>query len=357
MEEIVAIFFREIYRIFEYVVGAFIHTWPLWVTSIPLAAAIKMSSLSGKLKSVISMKPVAAIFLATVFGSVSPLCSCSVIPVIFSLLTAGVPIAPVMSFWLASPSMDPEIFLMSVSNLGGPLAIARLLAATLMSLGGGFLALVLEKKGWFSTGILRNSEKISGSSCGCIGSKKNLASRKTPRYTVNMPSSSLRFVPVPPSGESASRSENCCSSEGSQSSKDYRKLGLRFGHELLSSLVFVAKFMAIAFVLEAVIKFYVPEVWIRTALGAENIFAIPIAVLVGIPFYTTNAQALGMIGGLLAKGMSEGAALSFLIGGATTTLPAMSAVYGIAKPRVFAVYLGSAVVGAFASGVIWSVFF
>lgn len=130
----------------------------------------------------------------------------------------------------------------------------------------------------------------------------------------------------------------------------------RFAKELLVSVGFVAKFMAIAFALEAVIKFYVPESWIRAALGADNAFAVPVAVLVGVPFYTTNAQALGMVGGLLGKGMSEGAALSFLIGGATTTLPAMSAVFGIARPRVFAVYLGSAVAAALLSGLAWAAF-
>ena len=52
--------------------------------------------------------------------------------------------------------------------------------------------------------------------------------------------------------------------------------------------------------------------------------------------------------------MSGGAALAFLIGGATTTLPAMTAVLGIAKPRVFAVYLGAAVASALAAGLIWS---
>lgn len=133
-----------------------------------------------------------------------------------------------------------------------------------------------------------------------------------------------------------------------------RRFGRRFYRELLSSFVFVAKFMAVAYVLEALIKFYLPESWIHAALGAQNAFAVPIATLVGIPFYTTNAQALGLVGGLLGKGMSGGAALSFLIGGATTTLPAMSAVYGITKPRVFAVYLGSAVFSALAAGLLWS---
>jgi len=61
------------------------------------------------------------------------------------------------------------------------------------------------------------------------------------------------------------------------------------------------------------------------------------------------------VGGLAGRGGGGGAALSCLMGGAATSLPAMSAVYGITKPRVFAVYLGSAVFSALASGLLWSV--
>jgi uncharacterized membrane protein YraQ (UPF0718 family) len=49
---------------------------------------------------------------------------------------------------------------------------------------------------------------------------------------------------------------------------------------------------------------------------------------------------VGMVAGLLHQGMSPAAALSFLIAGATTTLPAMSAVFTLVRPRVFLLYLG-----------------
>lgn len=337
---------REALRVLEFIVGAFAHTWPLWAVSIPLAAAIRMSPLAGRLKRVMSMRPVSAVVAATLFGAFSPLCSCSVVPVIFSLLSAGVPIAPVMSFWLASPSMDPEMFFLSVSTIGWPLAIARLVAATLMSLSGGLVAMALERRGYFSGGILREPKASAVSGCGCSGA----ASAPEARFSavpVGAASTISGLTPARPSPGSSPSARRARAG----------RLARRFGKELLASVLFVGKFMAIAFALEAVIKFYVPEAWIRAALGAENAFAVPVAVLVGIPFYTTNAQALGMVGGLLGKGMSEGAALAFLIGGATTTLPAMSAVFGITKPRVFAVYLGSAVAAALLSGLAWAAFF
>ncbi|MDP3176886.1 MAG: permease [Spirochaetaceae bacterium] len=103
MTDLAIILARELWRIAQFVAAAFAHTWPLWVLSIPLAAAIKQTNVASRLERAISLRPAAAVILATLFGAVSPLCSCSVIPVIFSLLSAGMPLAPVMSFWLASP--------------------------------------------------------------------------------------------------------------------------------------------------------------------------------------------------------------------------------------------------------------
>lgn len=388
MNEAVQIIAREAGRVVEFVIGRFWHTWPLWVVSIPLAALIKTSPLASRLKRVLSMSPAVSVIAATAFGAVSPLCSCSVVPVVFSLLSAGAPLAPVMAFWLASPSMDPEIFFLSVSSLGWPLAAARLAAATLMSLAGGFIALTLERRGWFAGGVLRNAVPDAEATGGVAGGATATAVEGSrlglnpsgPRFApvsgvsvyrraeVDARPNGFALGPVAAYGAAAGSACGCSGGgkgagaaasprggiQGSTRAQAPRGFAARFGRELISSLGFVAKFMAIAYALEAAITFYVPEAWVAAALGADNAFAVPLATLVGIPFYTTNAQALGMVGGLLGKGMGQGAALAFLIGGATTTLPAMSAVFGIAKPRVFAVYLGSAMAGSLIAGLLWS---
>ena len=111
--------------------------------------------------------------------------------------------------------------------------------------------------------------------------------------------------------------------------------------------------MGVAFVLEALISRYVPQGVIAGALGRDTPWAVPLATLIGIPFYTTNLSALGIVSGLLARGMSGAAALSFLVGGAVTTIPAMSAVWGIVKPRVFGLYLAFCAGGALLAGFSW----
>lgn len=128
----------------------------------------------------------------------------------------------------------------------------------------------------------------------------------------------------------------------------------RLLQETRDATLMVAKFMALAFLLEALIILYVPQAWIAGLVGQHNRWAIVLAALIGVPVYTTELAALPMIGGLLAQGMSPAAALAFLIAGPTTTLPAMAAVWGLVSRRVFALYLSFSLLGAVGLGYLYS---
>ncbi len=66
--------------------------------------------------------------------------------------------------------------------------------------------------------------------------------------------------------------------------------------------------------------------------------------------YTSSLAALPMIGGLLVQGMDPAAALAFLVAGPMTTIPAMSAVWGLVTRRIFALYVACALLGAMMAG-------
>ena len=154
-------FFDELLNIGTFIVNSFLHIWPYLLVTIPLAVAIQMSGASKYIKRAFEAKPISAIFLATVVGAFSPFCSCGVIPIIASLLISGVPLAPVMSFWIASPSMDPEIFFLSVGMIGWELAVWRLAATLLLSLAAGFITQAIVTNGWLGQPILRSQKAVS----------------------------------------------------------------------------------------------------------------------------------------------------------------------------------------------------
>ncbi len=117
----------------------------------------------------------------------------------------------------------------------------------------------------------------------------------------------------------------------------------------------LGRWLVLAFVLEAVMLRYVPQATIAGVLGEGSAFAVVLAALVGIPLYLNNVSALPIVSGLLAQGMQPGAAIAFLIAGPVTTVPAMSAVWGVVRPPVFALYLAVALVGAVVLGALTNV--
>ena len=408
----------EIIKIGDFIFESFLHIWPYLVVTIPLAVAIQMSGASKYIKRAFEAKPFTAIVLATVVGAFSPFCSCGVIPVIASLLISGVPLAPVMSFWIASPSMDPEIFFLSVGMIGWELAVWRLAATLVLSFAAGLLTHLVMENGWLGQTILRSrkSEPVEGTfeliKKGW-DSLKNRISKPRPAAqpvgpVVSPSETLLQLAPVlqatslaPAAAGSAgcnscasdttqislqpiqpaenlinASNTGCCNSQPAENFVNASNAGCcdsqpaesaccdssasfrsRLLKETLGATWMVGKFMALAFVLEALITFYVPESWITGSLGAQSPLAIFYAALLGVPAYTTSLTALPMISGLLNQGMNPAAAIAFLIAGPITTLPAMAAVWPLVVRRVFVMYVSFALVGAVLTGFVFSLIY
>jgi uncharacterized membrane protein YraQ (UPF0718 family) len=390
---------NEILKISTFIGESFLHIWPYLVVTIPLAVAVQMSGASKYIKRAFQAKPLTAIVLATVVGAFSPFCSCGVIPVIASLLISGVPLAPVMSFWIASPSMDPEIFFLSVGMIGWELAVWRLVATLFLSFGAGLITHFVMVNGWLGQPILRSRKSTPVQSTFELIKKgwnqiKTRVSRprpaKHPVVPLGAPSDTLlQLVPVlqpsgfvnalagapickscssdatllpvrqfPPAGNlSNTSSEDCCNSQPVEGAcgDNSTSFKSRLFKETLSATWMVGKFMMLAFILEALITMYVPASWISGSLGSQSPLAILTAALLGVPAYTTSLTALPMISGLLTQGMNPAAALAFLIAGPITTLPAMAAVWPLVARRVFVLYVSFALGGAILIGYIYSI--
>jgi len=96
-----------------FTVTALVQTAPFLVLSIALAAYARASSADTLIAGIFTGSPRTMIIAAAVLGGLSPFCSCGVIPLIAALLVMGVPLSGVMAFWLASPVMDPAMFVLT----------------------------------------------------------------------------------------------------------------------------------------------------------------------------------------------------------------------------------------------------
>ncbi|WP_235975104.1 permease [Stappia albiluteola] len=292
--------------------GNLIDVAPFLVLSIGLAAFAGASGADGLIARAFTGSPAIMILLAAAAGGLSPFCSCGVIPLIAALLSMGVPLSAVMAFWLASPVMDPSMFVLTSGVLGLDFAIAKTLAAIGLGLFGGAAVALFTKAGSFSS-ILR--EGVGNGGCG--GGKVRTVQPIVWRFWT-----------------------------------DRSRLS-KFSREGLKAALFLAKWLTLAFLLESLMLAYVPANLIAGALGGTGLAPIATATLVGVPAYLNGYAALPLVSGLVDQGMAPGAGLAFLVAGGVTSLPAAIAVWALVNRTVFALYIGLALAGSFISGVLY----
>ena len=292
--------------------GALLGTLPFIAFAVFAIAYLKATGAENLLARAFEGNPARMIVMAALLGGLSPFCSCEVIPFIAALLAVGAPLAAVMAFWLASPLMDPAMFAITTGAITLDFAIAKTLAAVALGLFGGFGTLMLS-----GTPIFTNPLREKPAVGGCCGVKAPFSA--TPVWT---------FWQVP------------------ERVQIFRHAGLENG-------VFLLKWLTLAYVIEALMVHYMPADFIATVLGGGGIGTILLGALVGMPAYLNGYAAAPLIGDLLDQGMAPGAAMSFMIAGGVSSIPAALAVWALVKPRIFAAYLGFALVGSVLTGVAW----
>lgn len=300
----------------QFVAMAVGNTFGFLLLSVGLTAYAKASGVDNLISRAFSGPPVLAVISAALMGAVSPFCSCGVIPIIVALLSMGVPLAPVMAFWLASPLMDPSMFVMTTATLGLEFAIAKTMVAIGIGLLGGLGAWLLTR-----AGLITEVLKSGVGNGGCAASRI-----RNPQAVV------WNFW------QESARVDSALAS-------------------FKTNALFLAKWLVLAFVLESLMVAYMPHDLIARVAGGTGVLPVLLATLVGIPSYLNGYAALPLVSGLMSQGLSPGASMAFLVAGGVTSLPAALAVWAVARGRVFAAYLGFAFVGALASGIafgLWS---
>ena len=94
----------------------------------------------------------------------------------------------------------------------------------------------------------------------------------------------------------------------------------------------------------------IPASWVAAVFGSGNIYNVPLAATLGLPFYINSEASLPLIRAFLDNGMSQGAALAFMISGAGTSIGAIAGALTIARWRVVALVVGVLWIGAIVSG-------
>lgn len=364
-----------------------LHYLPWFLVAIVLGIAVQRLSIDvvARRSFAHGRRGVLGIAIVTAIGAFSPFCSFTVIPLIRRFLIAGVPLSAVMSFWIASPSMDPEIYALSAAQLGLPIATARLIGALVLSFGAGLIVLALERRGRFADPLLDSTEektpaktcsqetvtvpetacstaKVTVPETACSTAKATVPERVTVGGGAGGGTSEggcggAAQEPAPAAGGCSTAARNDTDDDGTPWRVLVRRdiKNLHAGEilkEIVSDSLILGKWLLLAIVLEALIVRYVPTDVVSGILGTDGVLSVLVAGLISVPLYLNGVGAIPVVEGLLDQGMVAAAGVTFLLGGAITTIPAMVAVKSVVKAKVFAFYLGVGLLGSVGIGLV-----
>ncbi|TKG92034.1 permease [Puteibacter caeruleilacunae] len=229
---------------------------------------------------------------AATFGAVTPFCACSTIPMTVGFLNAKVPFGSVMSFLISSPLLNPIIVAMLAATVGVKNAAIYFIFAFSLAVLFGYL---LEKFG-FAKHV--KSVKVSGG------------------HTVNDGIDTRRSYSI---GKKIS-------------------LSLKAGWDSLKPIL---PYLFAGVAVGAAIYGYLPKGdTIAKYAGEGNIFAVPLASIIGIPLYIRAETAIPIAMSLISKGVGMGTAIALIIGGAGMAIPEMSMLAKIFKKKLLISFIG-----------------
>jgi len=219
----------------------------------------------------------------TALGSITPFCSCSTIPILAGLLSTGAPFGPAMSFLIASPLLNPIIVVLLWSLFGWEW--------TLMYVVVMFIASMLIGMLWSNFKLERHLKNIS-------------VRRKRSTQEVVL-SSKWRIA----------------------------------GRDAWSFFLNVLPHLFIGVLIGAVIYSYVPETFITKYASGQNMWAIPLSAIIGIPMYVRIETLFPISGALISNGMGLGAVAALIIGGAGASIPEVLLLSKLFKKKLLFAFL------------------
>lgn len=223
------------------------------------------------------------------FGLPLPICSCGVIPVYRSLIKQGVPLSAAIAFFVATPELSIDAFLLSLPLLGSQYTFLRLLAAALVALT---ISVVMDR-------LAKKNAPPADSADACLSR--------------------------PPDGASTR-------------AKWLYALKQGFGDAVDDTGPWILMGLLIAALLEPFLK-------TSLSFGAlPDILEVPLFALIGMPLYVCASGATPLAAVLIHSGVSPGAGLAFLLTGPATnvtTFVLLSKYHGRRFATLFALFMAT----------------
>ncbi len=227
--------------------------------------------------------------LAALLGTVTPFCSCSAVPLFIGFVTTGVPLGVTFSFLVSAPMVNEVALVMLFGLLGWKVAALYLVTGLVIAIVSGWTIGRLGLERFVEPWVFQ-----AGGATGQVGDEaRSWADR------------------------------------------------LRAGREAVVDIVGkVWPWVLAGIAVGAGIHGYVPEQFLAGVMGKDAWWAVPLAVVMGIPMYSNAAGIIPIVQALLGKGAALGTVLAFMMAVIGLSLPETIILRKVLRPQLIAVFVG-----------------
>jgi uncharacterized membrane protein YraQ (UPF0718 family) len=240
--------------------------------------------------------------LASLLGIITPFCSCSAIPLFLGFVQAGVPLGTTFSFLIASPMINEVALVLLLGLFGWKIALIYIVSGLIIAILSGIVIGKLKVENLVEPFVYENS--VNGN--------------------IDLPS---------------------------MTRKERISYALDYTQDILKK---VWPYILIGIGLGAWIHGYLPADFLAQYAGSGKWYAVPLAVLIGIPLYSNAAGVIPLVSALTEKGVSMGTTLAFMMSVTALSLPEFMILKKVMKTKLILIFAGIVGTGIIFTGYLFN---
>lgn len=241
--------------------------------------------------------------LASIFGVITPFCSCSSIPLFVGFLSARIPLGVTFAFLITSPIVNEAAIAVFLGIWGWKITSMYVLAGIMVGVFGGFIL-----------GRLKLENQVSDFVWKVAETKAQNAQVKLTK----------------------------------------RELFKKFNHETIKITKEIVPYVVIGVGIGAAVHGFIPAGFFEQYISRENIFAVPVATILAVPLYANAVSVIPVVQSFVDKGVPLGTALAFMMATVGLSLPAGMILKKVMSIKLLVLFFGITALGMIMIGYLFN---
>lgn len=248
--------------------------------------------------------------LASLFGAITPFCSCSSIPLFIGFVKGGIPLGVTLSFLITSPLVNEVAVAMFLGSFGIKATLVYVISGILLGCVGGFVLGRMHLEPYLSDWVKQVQ----------LQSEKQTAEWEQER------TSFMQRLPIV----------------------------IRDSWRIVRSVLL---YIFIGIGIGAFMHGFVPEGFFEQYMSRDNWYAVPLSVMLAVPMYANAAGIVPVIEVFVAKGIPLGTAIAFMMAVVGLSLPEATLLKKVMTWRLIAVFFITVMLFIILSGYLFNFLF